>query len=233
MGKQEPDPKSLDDSNSTHKPDTSTLDVLAATDMAKPSISSSLLPQPSWFTAKRWLFPLPICVLKMNFVFLPTGFPRILNFYFFLPTGCLLNFNVSWNCNYKVWFAFLGHYNRWNWLRLQETKFKNDLRWLSWWSYLMGSPNWINILFIYMELLSFARKVSIPILLYLISYTSWSSQFFMHSSDFVFCTDMSNLQLPTPKSSQLWPFSHFAPLWLETLKILVETRNPLVRGYVY
>lgn len=53
MGKQEPDPKSLDDSNSTHKPDTSTVDVPVATNMAIPSIPSSLLPQPSWFTAKR------------------------------------------------------------------------------------------------------------------------------------------------------------------------------------
>ncbi|KAL3382625.1 hypothetical protein AABB24_002241 [Solanum stoloniferum] len=67
MGKQEPDPKSLDDSNSTHKPDTSTVDVPVATNMAIPSIPSSLLPQPSWFTAKRLLAV--FCVINLiNYV---------------------------------------------------------------------------------------------------------------------------------------------------------------------
>ncbi|KAG5625331.1 hypothetical protein H5410_010549 [Solanum commersonii] len=67
MGKQEPDPKSLDDSNSTHKPDTSTVDVPVATNMAIASIPSSLLPQPSWFTAKRLLAV--FCVINLiNYV---------------------------------------------------------------------------------------------------------------------------------------------------------------------
>lgn len=71
MGKQGPDPKPLDDSNSTHKPksnpNTSLVDVPVATDMAKASIPSSLLPQPSWFTAKRLLAV--FCVINLiNYV---------------------------------------------------------------------------------------------------------------------------------------------------------------------
>ncbi|MCD9559009.1 hypothetical protein HAX54_016724 [Datura stramonium] len=71
MGNQEPDPKPLDDSNSTHKPksnpNTSLVDVPAATDMARASIPSSLLPQPSWFTAKRLLAV--FCVINfLNYV---------------------------------------------------------------------------------------------------------------------------------------------------------------------
>ncbi|OIT06121.1 hypothetical protein A4A49_05563 [Nicotiana attenuata] len=54
MEKQETEPKPLDHSNSTPKPNTNTDTSLAAeTGMVIPSITSSLLPQPSWFTAKR------------------------------------------------------------------------------------------------------------------------------------------------------------------------------------
>lgn len=71
MGKQEPDPKPLDDSNSTNKPksnpNTSLVDVPAPTDMAKSSIPSSLLPQPSWFTAKRYSFSLTHLRIKAEF----------------------------------------------------------------------------------------------------------------------------------------------------------------------
>ncbi|XP_059313844.1 probable sphingolipid transporter spinster homolog 2 [Lycium ferocissimum] len=71
MEKQEPDSKPLDDSNSTNKPNsnpnTSLVDVPPTTDMAISSISSTLLPQPSWFTAKRLLAV--FCVINLlNYV---------------------------------------------------------------------------------------------------------------------------------------------------------------------
>ncbi|KAJ8529959.1 hypothetical protein K7X08_036794 [Anisodus acutangulus] len=73
MEKQEEDSKPLGDSNSTNKsnsnPNTSLVDVPAAapTDMAISSIPSSLLPQPSWFTAKRLLAV--FCVINLlNYV---------------------------------------------------------------------------------------------------------------------------------------------------------------------
>ncbi|XP_016449359.1 putative sphingolipid transporter spinster homolog 2 isoform X1 [Nicotiana tabacum] len=68
MEKQEPEPKPLVDSNSTPKPNTNTNTSLAAeTGMVIPSIPSSLLPQPSWFTAKRLLAV--FCVINLlNYV---------------------------------------------------------------------------------------------------------------------------------------------------------------------
>ncbi|XP_009769193.1 putative sphingolipid transporter spinster homolog 2 [Nicotiana tabacum] len=68
MEKQEKEPKPSDDSNSTPKPNTNTNTSLAAeTGMVIPSISSSLLPQPSWFTAKRLLAV--FCVINLlNYV---------------------------------------------------------------------------------------------------------------------------------------------------------------------
>ncbi|KAF3669842.1 putative sphingolipid transporter spinster -like protein 3 [Capsicum annuum] len=72
MEKQKQDSKPLDDSNSTNKsnsdPNTSLVDMPAATDMATTSTPlSSLLPQPSWFTAKRLL--LVFCVINLiNYV---------------------------------------------------------------------------------------------------------------------------------------------------------------------
>lgn len=90
MGKQGPDPKPKSN------PNTSLVDVPAATDMSKASIPSSLLPQPSWFTAKRYEF----------LVFFTSWFSRILN----------LNASFqSLNCNYKVWFTFLGRKYLWGW----------------------------------------------------------------------------------------------------------------------
>ncbi|KAF3630222.1 putative sphingolipid transporter spinster 2 [Capsicum chacoense] len=69
MGKKEAEQKPLDDSNSTHKSNTSLVDkpAAAATDMAITSIPSTLLPQPSWFTAKRLLAV--FCVINLiNYV---------------------------------------------------------------------------------------------------------------------------------------------------------------------